>query len=511
MASLGDFLKTLNNPAPAEVDPEDDYEYEAKSLLSGKNAERDHYVNVGPSKLKNSQLVELTDKKYQGKKSSRKELYGDSSSEEEDEEEEEEDVNSEEFENENEVDEDDEENEIDEVDEEEGEEEEEENEEDEDEGENDSEEEENEMEENNGLNDELKDEFAQLEKEQSEMVNNMSQSIKSDIEKGKQVKNQISLCDSLLDLRIRIQKAVNIANQLPQYDVFSYFSNENEEAEKKVNETKKETLNLINELLDLREELTDNNKELKKVNNVSRKRKREISDEDLMEGLWEDIDEYNTNFVKYQNEILEKWNKKVQTTAGIQKQFKAVNQSIVAQIEQLLTDKDRLVKRTQLKRSDFKSLGKQEEEKKEDETEHVDEHLANYDTEIFDDTDFYQQLLKELIESRMSETDDPIALSMKWATFKALQQKNKKKKVVDTKASKGRKIRYHVHEKIQNFMVPIEMGTWHEEMTNELFKSLFGRNTTKEEEKEEEEEEQLDLVNADDGKLTTNDGLRIFG
>jgi len=62
-----------------------------------------------------------------------------------------------------------------------------------------------------------------------------------------------SLCDSLLDVRIRIQKAVNIANQFPQYDVFSYFNDENEEAEKKVNETKKETLNLINELLDLRE------------------------------------------------------------------------------------------------------------------------------------------------------------------------------------------------------------------------------------------------------------------
>jgi len=47
MASLGDFLKTLNNPAPTELDPEDEYEYEAKSLLTGKNAERDHYVNVG--------------------------------------------------------------------------------------------------------------------------------------------------------------------------------------------------------------------------------------------------------------------------------------------------------------------------------------------------------------------------------------------------------------------------------------------------------------------------------
>jgi len=97
---------------------------------------------------------------------------------------------------------------------------------------------------------------------------------------------------------------------------------------------------------------------LKQINSTSRKRKRDINDEDLLEGLWEDINDYNTNFVKYQNEILEKWNRKVQTTAGIQKQFKAVNQSIVSQIEQLLTDKDRLIKRTQLKRSDYKSLGK---------------------------------------------------------------------------------------------------------------------------------------------------------
>jgi len=184
-----------------------------------------------------------------------------------------------------------------------------------------------------------------------------------------------------LDLRIRIQKAVNIANQFPQYNVFPYFSNDNEETKRKVKETKKETLNLINDLLQLREDLADNNKELKKINTNTKKRKREIDDEDLLEGLWDDINNYNTKFVKYQNDTLEKWNRKVQTTAGIQKQFKAVNQSIVSQIDQLLADKDRLIKRTQLKRSDFKSLGKQEEEKKESEEEHVDEHLANYDPE----------------------------------------------------------------------------------------------------------------------------------
>lgn len=40
----------------------------------------------------------------------------------------------------------------------------------------------------------------------------------------------------------------------------------------------------------------------------------------------------------------------------------------------------------------------------------------------------------------------------------ALARGKKVKKVVDTRASKGRKIRYHVHEKIQNFMIPIEAG-----------------------------------------------------
>jgi len=55
-----------------------------------------------------------------------------------------------------------------------------------------------------------------------------------------------------LDLRIRIQKAVNVANQLPQFDTFSYFNSKNEEAEKKVDEAKKETLDLINDLLEIR-------------------------------------------------------------------------------------------------------------------------------------------------------------------------------------------------------------------------------------------------------------------
>lgn len=36
--------------------------------------------------------------------------------------------------------------------------------------------------------------------------------------------------------------------------------------------------------------------------------------------------------------------------------------------------------------------------------------------------------------------------------------------------------RYEVHEKLQNFMVPVPVvGAWHEEQIDELFASLLGR------------------------------------
>jgi protein AATF/BFR2 len=70
-----------------------------------------------------------------------------------------------------------------------------------------------------------------------------------------------------------------------------------------------------------------------------------------------------------------------------------------------------------------------------------------------------------------------------------------------------------VHEKIQNFMVPVPTGSWHEEMIDELYASLLGRKQrdliTEEEEAEEEKDgdaEDHEIVN---GQAV--DGLRIFG
>jgi len=71
------------------------------------------------------------------------------------------------------------------------------------------------------------------------------------------------------------------------------------------------------------------------------------------------------------------------------------------------------------------------------------------------------------------------------------------KKVVETKASKGRKLRYEIHEKLQNFMVPVPVrGTWHDEQIDELFASFMGKSPPSEE--------------APGTAAVALDGLRVF-
>lgn len=48
----------------------------------------------------------------------------------------------------------------------------------------------------------------------------------------------------------------------------------------------------------------------------------------------------------------------------------------------------------------------------------------------------------------------------------------KQRKAVDRRASKGRKLRYHVHEKLVNFMTPVELAA--PQYAAQLFSNLFG-------------------------------------
>uniref|UniRef100_A0A9L0RH00 Apoptosis antagonizing transcription factor n=1 Tax=Equus caballus TaxID=9796 RepID=A0A9L0RH00_HORSE len=193
------------------------------------------------------------------------------------------------------------------------------------------------------------------------------------------------------------------------------------------------------------------------------------------------------DFTVYRNHTLQKWHDKTKLASGkLGKGFGAFERSILTQIDHILMDKERLLRRTQTKRSVYRVLGKPEPaaqpvpESLPGQPEILPEapanaHLKDLDEEIFDDDDFYHQLLRELIERKTSSLDpnDQVAMGRQWLAIQKLRSKIHKK--VDRKASKGRKLRFHVLSKLLSFMAPIDHTTMNDDARSELYRSLFGQ------------------------------------
>ncbi|KAJ2701718.1 rRNA-processing protein bfr2 [Coemansia sp. IMI 203386] len=321
-------------------------------------------------------------------------------------------------------------------------------------------------------------ELKKLEEGEKALLKNISQTAQSDVEKGKHVLNQTRMWEGALDARIRVQKLMTAANELPRADLFSEAAAiSSEETDEHLDKARESVQLLLDSLIQLRKALIAKNTAIQQPSPTKSGSKRPAEDDAIgTEAVWDEMEQLRNTFHDYRDESLEKWSNRVQITAniGATKKFKAVNQGIMHQINQTLATRDRLVERTQLKRIEYQIVGEAAPKQDAENSTVVDSHLRDLDTEIFDDTDFYQQLLRELIESRMVDSNDPTAtLGTRWAAVK--QQTRTKKRNVDTKASKGRKIRYQVMDKLQNFMPPIPAGTWHEDMVNELFSSLLGQ------------------------------------
>jgi protein AATF/BFR2 len=84
--------------------------------------------------------------------------------------------------------------------------------------------------------------------------------------------------------------------------------------------------------------------------------------------------------------------------------------------------------------------------------------------ELYDDADFYEQSLKVFLESR-GGGGGAAGLAAHAARPK------KRRKAVDRRASKGRKLRYHVQQPLVNFVAPVEkeVPAWAEKLFQRLF------------------------------------------
>ncbi|XP_065753654.1 protein AATF isoform X2 [Phocoena phocoena] len=318
--------------------------------------------------------------------------------------------------------------------------------------------------------------------------------VSEEVEKGQAVKNQIALWDQLLEGRIKLQKALLTTNQLPQPDVFPIFKDKGgPEFASALKNSHKALKALLRSLVDLQEELLFQYPDTRYLVDGTKPKaesEEEISseDEELIEEKQQqqrrapakrklETEDYPSfiakrfaDFTVYRNRTLQKWHDKTKLASGkLGKGFGAFERSILTQIDHILMDKERLLRRTQTKRSIYRVLGKPEPaaqpvpESLPGQPEILPQapasaHLKDVDEEIFDDDDFYHQLLRELIERKTSSLDpnDQVAMGRQWLAIQKLRSKIHKK--VDRKASKGRKLRTELYRSLFGQLNPPDEG-----------------------------------------------------
>ena len=300
------------------------------------------------------------------------------------------------------------------------------------------------------------------------VASTLSAAAESDARKGRAVKQQCQTFDRLLDARIKLQKGLTAANALPSSQITE---SEHRDACLKAEEA---ALTLWSTISSLRHTLLSHSQP------SQQKRKRPTTPATTStptSSLWAQTTALEAQSLPHRRATLDKWC------------FKSRPASI------LPTANTTLIDRT----PNSNPL-----------TTILDAHLASLphpplfssQSQLYDDSPFYQSLLRSLIASRSSSSTTTTLLPSK-----TLHAPGSRSKPINTKASKGRAVRYTVHEKLQNFVAEEQRGTWSEAASREFFGSLFGgRGALGEDDDDQAEDEMRDREGGD----REGEALRLF-
>ncbi|XP_018483728.2 uncharacterized protein LOC108854622 [Raphanus sativus] len=311
---------------------------------------------------------------------------------------------------------------------------------------------------------ELEKEYQELRSQEQDILKNLKRDKGEDAAKGQAVKNQKALWDKTLEFRFLLQKAFSSSNRLPQETVKSSFCSEDEKVSTAYSELITSSKKTLDSLLELQEALFEKNPSVDQQANGTESNKSDAEDGDE----WDKISDLQKRMCVFRNKAVDKWQRRTQVTTGaaaIKGKLHAFNQNVSEQVASYMRDPSRMIKQMQQSRSTVAVFGTVPEETMEPKKE---EKQVEGDPELVEDAEFYQQLLKEFFE-----TIDPASSEAAFYAMKKFQ--TKKRKVVDRRASKSRKIRYNVHEKIVNFMAPRPAKI--PPNSADLLKNLFGLKT----------------------------------
>ncbi|KAK0641197.1 apoptosis-antagonizing transcription factor [Cercophora newfieldiana] len=311
---------------------------------------------------------------------------------------------------------------------------------------------------------------------QKSIVDTMSQKAKEDAAKGSAIRVQRRAFDSILNLRIRLQKALVATN------TFSTVEDSQESETEPYQAAEEAAVKLWNTIDSVRHSLLPDGKA-----KAGMKRKRDIESETSSQEIWESMEVIEKVAMAHRRKVLDKWSNRVRSATAAVSTRRLVdnaNQTLLSVLDDQMLSTDRLVKKARTPRSCAPAQAAKKLE----------------DKDIYDDADFYQLLLKELVDQRSLDTGAPgeSVPTVRWAALKEA----KTRKQVDRKASKGRKLRFTVHEKLQNFMAPEDRRKWEEHAIDRFFGTLFGQKMELKE--DDASDEEMGGVNIEE------QGLRLF-
>lgn len=299
---------------------------------------------------------------------------------------------------------------------------------------------------------------------------------KSDAEKGRAAKRQRTTYDSFLNVRIKMQKSLIASNSLVA--ISSDTTPSNMDITTLAAFAESLAYNLWSRLTAYREQLTQARSGTAVSDSGS------VSQQTASSTLVRQQQQLDDLVSFHRNAVLQKWSLKSRSvTAGTQQSKINTDQpaTIVDVLNEHLSNTERLLQRARTPRSCAPVQLAQR---------------VSEDRKIYDDADFYGLLLKELLEAKSSASANAAA-NVDIKSFINIQREAKTKKIVDTKASKGRKMKYTVHEKLQNWCAPDDKTTWSGRQRDELFSSLFGqRSGLQEDQQSDENDSDIDPLDA---------------
>ncbi|KAA1105258.1 rRNA-processing protein bfr2 [Puccinia graminis f. sp. tritici] len=310
----------------------------------------------------------------------------------------------------------------------------------------------------------------------SDLIKHLQSSVKADIEKGKAVKKQLNTYDRLLAIRIGIQKPLIATNKL--IEIHSQ-SEKQDPKEDESQPAKEEVRMALNNLLGISAQIGTLRAELMESidGEPPRKRRKELheTDVDISKGLKESLEEadrLDKRLSPYLRTTVRKWSTKINSTTTMSKRkfsggSTKQEENVMDQIEQLWAfkeEREKLVIRSRTSKQVSNRTGLAPQSRNNGCSE--DPFLG---PQIFEDRDFYLSLLKDVVQTATRNQEETMMGGMN-----DYRSQRTHREAVDPKASKGRKIRYDVHEKLVSLMVPIQNELWTDPQKDELFGSLFG-------------------------------------